>query len=35
MAAPEINAFVTHLAVDVNVSAPTQTWALPALLPLF
>ena len=32
MAAPEINAFVTHLAVDERVSASTQTQALSALL---
>jgi integron integrase len=32
MAEPEINAFVTHLAVHENVSASTQTQALSALL---
>jgi integron integrase len=32
MAEPEINAFLTHLAVDEQVSASTQTQALSALL---
>ena len=32
MAEPEINAFVTYLAVTENVSASTQTQALSALL---
>ena len=32
MAEPEINAFVTHLAVHEKVSASTQTQALSALL---
>jgi len=32
MAEPEINAFLTHLAVDEHVSASTQTQALSALL---
>ena len=35
MAEPEINAFVTHLAVREKVSAPTQTQALSALLFLY
>ena len=35
MAQPEINAFVTHLAVDAHVSASTQTQALSALLFLY
>ena len=35
MAEPEINAFVTHLAVDGHVSASTQTQALSALLFLY
>ena len=35
MAEPEINAFVTHLAVAENVSASTQTQALSALLFLY
>ena len=35
MAEPEINAFVTHLAVDAHVSASTQTQALSALLFLY
>jgi integron integrase len=35
MAAPEINAFVTHLAVSERVSASTQTQALCALLFLY
>jgi len=35
MAAPEINAFLTHLAVDERVSASTQTQALSALLFLY
>jgi len=32
MTEPEINEFLTHLAVDENVSASTQTQALSALL---
>jgi integron integrase len=35
MAEPEINAFLTHLAVDDRVSASTQTQALSALLFLY
>ena len=35
MAEPEINAFVTHLAVAEHVSASTQTQALSALLFLY
>jgi len=35
MAEPEINAFLTHLAVDEQVSASTQTQALCALLFLY
>jgi len=35
MAEPEINALVTHLAVDEQVSASTQTQALSALLFLY
>lgn len=35
MAEPEINAFVTHLAVDGPVSASTQTQALSALMFLY
>jgi integron integrase len=35
MAEPEINAFLTHLAVDEHVSASTQTQALSALLFLY
>src|SRR5450756_1579498 len=35
MAEPEINAFLTHLAVDEQVSASTQTQALSALLFLY
>ncbi len=35
MAEPEINAFLTHLAVDGRVSASTQTQALSALLFLY
>jgi integron integrase len=35
MAAPEINAFLTHLAIDEQVSASTQTQALSALLFLY
>ena len=35
MAEPEINAFVTHLAVTEHVSASTQTQALSALLFLY
>ena len=35
MAEPEINAFLTHLAVAENVSASTQTQALGALLFLY
>ncbi|HZL64793.1 MAG TPA: site-specific integrase [Thermoleophilia bacterium] len=35
MAEPEINAFVTHLAVEEKVSASTQTQALSALLFLY
>ncbi|MGE5229500.1 MAG: phage integrase N-terminal SAM-like domain-containing protein [Deltaproteobacteria bacterium] len=35
MAEPEINAFVTHLAVVEHVSASTQTQALSALLFLY
>jgi integron integrase len=35
MAAPEINAFLTHLAVTEKVSASTQTQALSALLFLY
>ena len=35
MAEPEINAFVTHLAVDEGVSASTQTQALSAILFLY
>jgi integron integrase len=32
MAEPQVNAFLTHLAVEENVSASTQNQALPALL---
>lgn len=32
MAEPEINAFLTHLAVKERVSASTQTQALSAIL---
>jgi len=35
MAEPEVNAFLTHLAVDEQVSASTQTQALSALLFLY
>jgi len=35
MGAPEINAFVTHLAVTGNVAASTQTQALSAILFLY
>jgi integron integrase len=35
MAEPEVNAFLTHLAVERNVSASTQTQALCALLFLY
>jgi len=35
MAGPEINAFLTHLAVEQKVSASTQTQALSALLFLY
>lgn len=35
MAEPEVNAFLTHLAVDEHVSASTQTQALSALLFLY
>ena len=35
MAEPEINAFLTHLAADLNVAASTQTQALCALLFLY
>ncbi len=35
MAEPEVNAFVTHLAVDRHVSASTQTQALCALVFLY
>jgi integron integrase len=35
MAEPEINAFLTHLAVEEHVSASTQTQALSALLFLY
>ena len=35
MAEPEVNAFLTHLAVDKQVSASTQTQALSALLFLY
>ncbi len=35
MAEPEINAFLTHLAVDRNVSASTQNQALSAILFLY
>src|SRR5262245_43317173 len=35
MAEPEVNAFLTHLAVDRNVSASTQNQALCALLFLY
>ncbi len=35
MAEPEINAFLTHLAVERHVSASTQTQALCALLFLY
>jgi integron integrase len=35
MAEPEINAFLSHLAVDEHVSASTQTQALSALLFLY
>jgi integron integrase len=35
MAEPEVNAFLTHLAVDRNVSASTQNQALAALLFLY
>jgi site-specific recombinase XerD len=32
MGSEEVNAFLTHLAVDLQVSASTQNQALPALL---
>ncbi|MBI3242352.1 MAG: integron integrase [Chloroflexi bacterium] len=35
MGAPEINAFLTHLAVEQNVAASTQTQALSAILFLY
>jgi site-specific recombinase XerD len=35
MGEPEINAFLTHLAVEKRVSAATQTQALSALLFLY
>ena len=35
MAAPEIEAFLTHLAIDANVASPTQNQALSALLFLY
>src|SRR5438105_14460818 len=35
MAEPEVNAFLTHLAVERNVSASTQNQALAALLFLY
>src|SRR5262245_34671616 len=35
MAEPEINAFVTHLAVEGSVGASTQTQALSALMFLY
>jgi integron integrase len=35
MGAPEIEAFLTHLAVEQNVAAPTQNQALSALLFLY
>src|SRR5262245_62169899 len=35
MAEPEINAFVTHLALEGSVSASTQTQALSALMFLY
>ena len=35
MGEPEINAFVTHLAVEAHVSASTQTQALSAILFLY
>jgi len=35
MAAPEIEAFLTHLAIDAHVAAPTQNQALSALLFLY
>jgi site-specific recombinase XerD len=35
MAEPEINAFLTHLAVECHVSASTQNQALSALLFLY
>ena len=35
MAEPEINAFLTHLAVDLKVASSTQTQALSALLFLY
>ena len=35
MAEPEVNAYLTHLAVDLGVSASTQTQALSALLFLY
>ena len=35
MSAPEIEAFLTHLAVDLNVAASTQNQALNALLFLY
>ena len=35
MAEPEINGFLTHLAVDLKVSSSTQTQALSALLFLY
>jgi integron integrase len=35
MTEPEINAFLTHLAVDLHVSASTQTQALSAVLFLY
>lgn len=35
MAEPEVNSFLTHLAVDKRVSASTQNQALAALLFLY
>src|SRR4051794_26819364 len=35
MAEPEVNAFLTHLAVERNVAASTQNQALAALLFLY
>jgi site-specific recombinase XerD len=35
MGSEEVNAFLTHLAVELNVSASTQTQALSAMLFLY